>query len=108
MGNPQYDQTLPPFDELMELAQNNPEAFNELKKEICEEAITFANEEMQPRLRAQQSHIDRVIQRCKNPHHANVILMRELSVQVGKFQAVLEGDIDEHQEAEVIPFSPRH
>jgi hypothetical protein len=108
MDYPQHEQTLPSFDELMELAEHNPEAFDELKREICEEAITYATEEMQPRLRAQQTHIDRVIRRCKNPYQTNVILMRELTLQMEKFQSALEGEFDEGQVAEVIPFNRRH
>ncbi|MDG3084643.1 DUF3135 domain-containing protein [Vibrio hannami] len=105
----EIEQTLPPFDELVELAENNPKAFELFKQEMCEQAITFASEEMRPRLRAQQSHIDRVIKRCKNPHHTNVVLMQELSSQMGKFKEVLDGDIDLNETAEVIPFNhPNH
>jgi uncharacterized protein YeaO (DUF488 family) len=106
MDYAQLDQPLPPFDELVELAEHNPEAFDAFKQEMCEQVITYASTEMQPRLRAQQSHIDRVIKRCKNPHQANVVLMRELSSQVGRFKEVLEGDIETEQEAEIIPFRP--
>ncbi len=108
MDFPLHEQILPSFDELKELAENNPQAFDELKKELCEEAITYATEGMRPRLRAQQTHIDRMIGRCKNPHQTNVILMRELSIQVGKFQSVLEGDIEEFTPAEVLPFTRPH
>ena len=100
-----YDQTLPPFDELVEMAENNPEGFNAFKRETCEQFITYASEEMQPRLRAQQSHIDRVIRRCKNPHHTNVVLARELSLQVHKMQNILEGDIETRPEADIICIS---
>lgn len=105
MRTPLISQTLPPFDELMKLAQNNPEAFAQLKHEMCEEMILSASEEMQDRLWAQQSHIDRVVSTCKNPNHANVVLMRELVSQMTKFQDVLEGDVAEsgqRSSAEVI------
>lgn len=87
------NQTLPTFDELMVLAQDNPEAFNRFKQEMCQEMIQSASEEMRDRLWAQQSHIDRVVGQCKNPNHTNVVLMRELVSQVGKFHEALEGDI---------------
>ena len=93
MRTPLINQTLPSFDELIELASNNPEAFSQLKHDMCEEMILSASEEMQERLWAQQSHIDRVVSNCKNPNHANVILMRELVSQMVKFQDVLDGDV---------------
>ncbi|EEX95040.1 hypothetical protein VIOR3934_06344 [Vibrio orientalis CIP 102891 = ATCC 33934] len=95
MRTPLINQTLPSFDELMELAQNNPDAFSQLKQDMCEEMILSASEEMQERLWAQQSHIDRVVSTCKNPNHANMVLMRELVSQMTKFQGVLDGDVIE-------------
>ena len=89
------NQTLPTFDELMALAQDNPEAFNRFKKEMCEEMIQSASEEMQDSLWAQQSHNDRVIDHCKNPNHANVVLMRELVSQMSKFHDALEGEVSD-------------
>ncbi|MCG9750343.1 DUF3135 domain-containing protein [Vibrio brasiliensis] len=106
MSAPLINQTLPSFDELMELAQSNPEAFTQFKHEMCEEMILSASEEMQERLWAQQSHIDRVVGSCKNPNHANVVLMRELVSQMVKFQDVLDGDVvdlDGQPSAQVIP-----
>ncbi|WP_076588982.1 DUF3135 domain-containing protein [Vibrio ostreicida] len=100
------NQTLPSFDELMILAQDNPDAFNRFKKDMCEEMINSASVDMQERLWAQQSHIDRVVGRCKNPNHTNVVLMRELVGQVGKFHEALEGDVPEKSghNADVIAF----
>jgi TolA-binding protein len=85
-----HTQPLPPFDELVELAQANPQAFTILKKEICEEAICAASDKMQDRLWALQSHIDRVIETSKNANHINVRLMKELTKQVIRFQDTLE------------------
>jgi uncharacterized protein YeaO (DUF488 family) len=98
------NQTLPTFDELMALAQDNPDAFNRFKKDMCKEMIQSASEEMQDRLWAQQSHIDRVVGLCKNPNHTNVVLMRELVSQMGKFHEALEGDVRDKnvQDVEVI------
>ena len=67
-----------------------------------------ASEEMQGRLWAQQSHIDRVVDNCKKHNHANVVLMRELVSQMVKFQDVLEGDSVETEEissAQIIPLA---
>ena len=107
MGHPQpLEQPLPPFDELVELAKDNPEAFNQFKHEMCEEMICSASIAMQDWLRAQQSHIDLVVSRCKNPDHTNVVLMQELRCQVFKFQEILEGDsyYSEVPSADIIPF----
>lgn len=107
MSSPLVNQTLPPFDELMALAQDNPEAFAQFKQDMCEEMIQSASKDMQDRLRAQQTHIDRVVSTCKNPNHANVVLMRELVSQMVKFQDVLDGDVgdtDSHNSAQIIPF----
>ncbi len=97
-------QKLPTFDELVELFKQSPDAFDRLKHNMCEEAIRSASESMQPRLRAQQSHIDLVISQCKNPNHVNVTLMRELTQQIEKFRHALEGDVKLTHEADIIPF----
>lgn len=97
---------LPSFEELVELAQANPEAFSILKKDICEEAIMSASSNMQDRLWALQSHIDRVIGNCKNPNHINARLMKELANQVIRFQETLNGDYSQPptNSAQIIPF----
>jgi hypothetical protein len=102
------NQTLPPFDELVDLAKHHPDAFVQFKKDMCEEMILSASEEMQDRLWAQQSHIDRVVDRCKNPIQANVFLMKELSQQVFRFQNILDGNVSSQEEsAQIIPFRPK-
>lgn len=100
-------QTLPPFEELVELAKHNPLAFDMFKQDMCEELILSASEAMQQRLWAQQSHIDLIVSRCKNPDHANIELMKALSSQVEKFQHVLcnHATVEENESsAQVIPF----
>ncbi|WP_165310079.1 DUF3135 domain-containing protein [Vibrio ziniensis] len=99
-----YNQELPPFDELVALAKQNPEAFTKFKHQMCEEMISSASLNMQQRLRAQQSHIDLVVSQCKNPYHINVTLMREMTIQMVKFRDALEGDVEPQQQAVVIPF----
>lgn len=96
--------TLPPFDELVALAKNHPDAFEQVKKELCEEMILSASRVMQQRLWAQQSHIDRMISRGKNPDHINVLLMRELCTQMAKFRDALEGDLHQERCAQLIAF----
>ncbi|MGF1910237.1 DUF3135 domain-containing protein [Vibrio kasasachensis] len=84
-------QQLPSFDELVKLVQEDEAAFEQLKQEKCQELIQSASQDMQPRLLAQQSHIDRLVGHCKNPNHVNVVLMQELRKQVQKFQSSLQG-----------------
>ncbi len=103
-----YDLKLPPFDELVALAQQDPEAFTQFKRKMCDEMISSASDDMQQRLRAQQSHIDLLISQCKNPNHINVILRREMAIQIEKFRQALEGNIALQHEAKVIPFHNRN
>ncbi|MGL6316821.1 DUF3135 domain-containing protein [Vibrio sp. WXL103] len=98
---------LPSFDELAELAQKDPKAFDELKASLCQACIDASSPQMQQRLRAQQSHLDRLVSQSKNPIHANVLLRRELLVQFQKFRQVLsEGKLDDKQ-GNVIEFRGR-
>lgn len=96
--------TLPSFDELVRMAENDPEAFEQFRKDKAREMIEGASETMQPRLWAQQSHIDRVISNCKNPHHANVVLMKELQKQVMKFRDALQGNQQPERTQNVLQF----
>jgi len=89
MSQPALNQKLPSFDELVKLVQEDESAFEQLKREKCEEMIRSASSVMRDRLWAQQSHIDRLVGHCKNPNHVNVVLMQELVKQVGKFQDTL-------------------
>lgn len=106
MNNAANNQVLPPFEELVELAQANPAAFSLLRQEICEEVILSASSKMQDRLWALQSHIDRVIDNCKSPELINARLMSELSSQVVNFQASLTGHKQQQApvSAQIIPF----
>ncbi|MCG9700590.1 DUF3135 domain-containing protein [Vibrio natriegens] len=97
-------QTLPSFDELMKMAQDDPEAFEQFRQDKAREMIEGAPESMQPRLWAQQSHIDRVINNCKNPNHVNVVLMNELQKQVMKFREALQGTSQPEKTRNVVQF----
>ena len=95
-------QSLPSFDELMKMAQDDPEAFERFRQDKAREMIEGASENMQPRLWAQQSHIDRVINNCKNPNHTNVVLMNELQKQLMKFRDTLQGNTPAEQADNVV------
>ncbi|MGR5120760.1 DUF3135 domain-containing protein [Vibrio astriarenae] len=105
-GSSSYQQ-LPSFDELMQLAKQDPTAFDELKANMCVACIESASPDMQLRLRAQQSHIDLIVSRSKNPIHANVLLRKELLTQFQKFREALCGECDVEKEAEIVPFKSK-
>lgn len=101
-------ETLPSFDELMDLAKKNPAAFDVLKQDICEEAIMSSSDIMRDRLWAEQSHIDRLVSSCSNPLHSNMKLMQELATQMNKFEYALVKKTDDNtprHSAEIIPFN---
>ncbi|MBV1840797.1 DUF3135 domain-containing protein [Photobacterium ganghwense] len=103
-------QTLPSFDELKKMAEDNPDALEALRLSMSEELIRHASAEMQPRLRAQLSHINHVIARGKNPNHTNILLMSELQQQLKRFaQALNAPDTLTEQQADIraFPASPR-
>lgn len=98
-------QNLPPFDELKRMAEQAPEELEALRLSMSEEIINNASDEMQPRLRAQMSHINQVIARGKNPNHTNILLMSELQNQLKRFaQALNDPDSLTEQQAEIKPF----
>ncbi|MBD8513247.1 DUF3135 domain-containing protein [Photobacterium sp. WH77] len=98
-------QTLPSFDELKKLAETAPEELEALRLRMSEEIIENASPAMQPRLRAQMSHINQVIARGKNPNHTNMLLRAELQQQLQRFARSLTAPetLTEH-EAKVMPF----
>lgn len=106
MSNGRPQQELPPFEELVAMAEQDPKGFNHFKRSMCDALIDATSQHMQRRLRAQQSHIDLVVGRCKTPTQANVTLMNELSAQMAKFRHALDGEEDTQPPvcADIIPF----
>ncbi|MBM7037753.1 DUF3135 domain-containing protein [Vibrio ulleungensis] len=90
------------FDALVKMAKDDPQQFERYRQQQIEDAIVNASPEMQPRLRAQQSHIDRVIESCNNPHQVNVKLYSELQKQLRKLNTAL-GELRGEQ-----PETPTH
>lgn len=99
-------QDLPSFDELKAMAEADPQALEALRISMSEAIINRASPAMQPRLRAQMSHINQVIATGKNPNHTNMMLMGELQQQLKRFAQALNAPetLTEH-EAKVMPFS---
>ncbi len=63
---------LPSFDELVKLAQTDPEAFEKLRKSHVEDLIESAPEHTQRRLKGLQFQVDMIRRRSKNPMGACV------------------------------------
>ena len=59
--------SLPEFDEMVRMAQEDPEALEQLRQEMCEDVITSAPQEYQRKLRGLQFKIDMERRRAKTP-----------------------------------------
>lgn len=95
--------SLPNFDQLVQLATTDPHQFALLRQQLIEQTIAQANPKMQPRLRAQQSHIDRLISHAKNPLHSNILLQQQLQRQLQRFNQALQSP-SAQQPAKILPF----
>ncbi|MEC6815510.1 DUF3135 domain-containing protein [Photobacterium toruni] len=95
-------QSLPDFDQLVHLAATNPKQFTLLRQRLIEQTIAQASSSMQPRLQAQQSHIDRLINHGKNPLHTNILLQQELQRQLQRFSQILQSHSSQ-QQAIILP-----
>ena len=95
---------IPSFDELKALAEKSPEQLEALRHKLSMEFIDSLPEDHQGPLLAQQSHIDRIIERGNNPNHINILLGRELGKQFVRFADSLNKPINEHQAADIIQF----
>jgi len=60
-------QDLPPFDELMRMAKDEPEKLEELRVKLSQQTIDAAPEKLQPRLRGLQFQVDAKRRLAKNP-----------------------------------------
>jgi hypothetical protein len=65
---------LPDFEQLVKLAQEDPEALESLRKNLCEALIQQAPESYQQRLRGLQFKIDMERRRAKTPMAACIKL----------------------------------
>ncbi|UXD87245.1 DUF3135 domain-containing protein [Thalassolituus hydrocarboniclasticus] len=67
---------LPPFDELKQLADSNPEALETLRRQLIEQTINSAGDHVRRRLRGLQFQIDMERQRASNPLSACLRMSR--------------------------------
>ena len=79
------------FDTLKELNDKDPDAFEEMGKQLIEDFITSFDhsEEDQKRLRAVQWKIDRELEKHKNPTARYNCMVEMLYEQMAKFQEAL-------------------
>ena len=70
---------LPCFDDLMELANENPDALEQLRKDSCQAYIATIAVEHQPKLQALQDKLDTDIESAENPMDGIVIISTMLS-----------------------------
>ena len=100
--------TLPSFDELKALAEKDPQELERLRIEMSEAFIETASKRMQPTLKAQLSHINRVIETGKNPNQINVLLMKELIKKFSHFSTALNNPTSmPNKTASVTALQPR-
>ena len=68
--------TLPPFDELVKLALEDPAAFERLRQEHIEALISAAPEHTQRRLKGLQFQIDMIRRKNKSPMGACITISK--------------------------------
>jgi len=108
------------FDDWMALAQSDPDAFEERRRRVIDEAIARAPQHMRTRLHALQWRIDMERARASNPLSACIRLynmmwktlcgengmMSAIGRLTGSGPASAEGEWLPHS-AKILPFEPR-
>lgn len=85
---------LPDFDQLRNLAQNDPYGLDQLRQEYINDAIASAKPENRKNLTALQCHVDRTLSRASNPYHGLVQVMSLMQDKLYNLSRVLN-DPDE-------------
>lgn len=86
---------IPEFDQLKEMAQNNPEQLEALRLELIEETISLADESTQRKLRGVQFHIDMEIRRAKTPIAACVKISEMMHHSLNQLRSSLLNEAQE-------------
>lgn len=81
---------LPPFDQLLEMAQNHPEKLEELRQHMIEDAISAAQENNQRRLRGLQFQIDAHRRIARHPMSACMSISRMMHDQLYELRCLLK------------------
>lgn len=86
---------LPDFDELAEMAQQNPDQLEALRLQMIEETISQAEEHKQRKLRGLQFHIDMEIRRAKSPMAACIKISEMMHHSLQNLRASLTSDAEQ-------------
>ncbi|BAX54437.1 DUF3135 domain-containing protein [Photobacterium damselae subsp. piscicida] len=70
--------SLPSFDDLMQLAKDDPKQLTILRQQLCQEFIASCPASNQTQLQAQQHRLNLLIARSQHPLHTNALLRQEL------------------------------
>jgi len=109
--------TLPEFEVLREMAENDPEGLERLRVELCDQLIQSAPEAYRRKLRGLQFRVDMERRRAKNPMAACIAisammhdsfdqLRQALNEAAGNASTTVGGSRrDSAMEAKVLPFS---
>ncbi|WP_370981473.1 DUF3135 domain-containing protein [Agaribacterium sp. ZY112] len=98
---------LPSHQELAKLAQNDPEALEQIRQQHIEELINNAPAEYQRRLRGLQFQVDAKRQTHNNPMGACIEISRMMMESLQGLQQALEGTstIESEPAATVLSFN---
>lgn len=104
---------LPDFDDLVKLAQENPEELENLRQRLCDELIQSAPQEYRRRLRGIQFQIDMERKRAKTPMAACLKISEmmhdsfsQLRDALNDVQEIRSGNGPKREEVEVKAVSP--
>lgn len=100
---------LPDFDELVNLYKTDPDAFERLRKDLCDQLIESAPERMRQRLRGIQFKVDMTRLKARTPLSACLSLSQMMQDSLMELQSVLSnpGEFLRNRtqtEAKVLPF----
>ncbi len=99
---------LPCFEDLVTMAQKEPDALNQLLKDKTEEMILAAPEKCQPRLIELQLEIDAQRQTASNPTDSMITLSKMMTDSFSRLNQVLNQSTGKlktkTKTAQIIPF----
>lgn len=99
------DKHLPPFDEMVEMAKNDPEKLEAIKREMIEDIIESAPEHMRDRLRGIQTRMNLISQASSNPLDTTVKMYTEMMKSFNDLNDNLQILTEEKEEKNENPFS---
>ena len=85
-------QDMPSFDTLVHLAQDNPDQFEAVRKQLTDELINSAPKRMHKRLRGIQFRVDTKRRLAKNPMAACLEISKMMHQSLDELRQVLNGE----------------